>query len=795
MSLSPGARLGPYEIVSPLGAGGMGEVYRARDSRLGREVAIKVLPGSFSQDVDRLRRFQQEARAASALNHPAILTIHDFGEHDGAPYVVAELLEGGTLRARLAGGRLPVRKALDYAGQIARGLAAAHEKGIVHRDVKPENVFVTNDGRIKILDFGLAKLAGPERDGGAGTETPTQTRGTEPGVVMGTVGYMSPEQVKGEPADARSDIFSFGAVLYEMLTGARAFSGGSAAETMSAILRDDPPMPSGTSPGVVASLDRIVRRCLEKSRQERFQSASDLAYALDEAAQSETGSSTVRTTASPGRRRRAGWVFLAVLAAGLAAWFVVRPLVVRRESDRLAGAIRSLAVLPLSNLSRDPEQQFFSDGMTEELIASLGRIRTLRVISRTSAMRYRDTKKSVPEIARELNVDGVIEGTIQKSGDRVRITAQLIDAERDRQLWSARYERDLNDVLALQSDVARAIAREIQVAVSPQELSRLAKRAPVDPEAHRLYLLGRYHWNQRSADGYQKALEAFQRSIAKDPTYASAWAGLADTYTTLGFYVLTPREMAAKAKSAALKALEIDPDLAEAHASLGNILFSFEWNWRSAEEEFRRAIELNPSYVTGRHWHAMFLAALGRSDDALAEERQALEYDPLSLVVNSALGLQLYFARRYDQAIEHLRRTLDLDPDFRLANVELGYAYAAKGSFREAIAIGEKYFAIPDADAYARGALPYFQGRAGNRDETLRLIDHLKSLSKERYVNPAIFLLAYLGIGDREETFAWLEKAIQERAVLLYIKLDPIFDPIRDDPRFAQFVRRMGLPA
>jgi eukaryotic-like serine/threonine-protein kinase len=793
VTISAGVRLGPYEIVSPLGAGGMGEVYRARDTRLHREVAIKVLPGSFSQDTDRLRRFEREARAASALNHPAILTVHDFGEHDGIPYVVTELLEGSTLRERLAGGRLPVRKALDYAGQIARGLAAAHAKGIVHRDVKPENVFVTNDGRVKILDFGLAKLAG-ERDGAAGTESPTQTHGTEPGVVMGTVGYMSPEQVKGELADARSDIFSFGAVLYEMLTGARAFSGGSAAETMSAILRDDPPKPSGTFPGVAASLDRIVRRCLEKSRQERFQSASDLAYALDEAAQTEAGSA-VRTTAVPGRRRLAGWIFLGVLAAGLAAWFLIRPVVARRESDRLAGSIRSLVVLPLSNLSRDPEQQFFSDGMTEELIASLGRIRTLRVISRTSAMRYRETRKSVPEIARELNVDGVVEGTIQKAGDRVRITAQLIDAETDRQLWNAKYERDLKDVLALQSDVAQAIAREIQVAVSPQEQSRLARRALVDPEAHRDYLLGRYHWNQRSADGYRKALEAFQQSIAKDPTYASAWAGLADTYTTLGFYVLTPRETMGKAKSAALKALEFDPDLPEAHASLANILFSFDWNWRSAEEEFRRAIDLNPSYATGRHWHAMFLAALGRSDEALAEEKQALECDPLSLVVNSALGMQYYFARRHDEAIQQFRKALDMDSEFSIAKLGLGYAYAAKGMFGQAVTVGEKYFAVPTADSYALGALPYFQGRAGRRDDAIRSLEKLKALSKDRYVSPVTFLLAYLGLGEKDEAFAWLEKAYQERAVLLYIKLDPIFDPIRDDPRFAQLLRRMGLPA
>jgi len=442
----------------------MGEVYRAQDIRLGREVAVKVLPAAFSADPDRLRRFEQEARAASALNHPNILTIHDIGTHGGAPHVVSELLEGNTLRERLDGSALPVRKATDYAIQIANGLAAAHEKGIVHRDLKPENLFVTKDGRVKILDFGLAKLTRPEAASGPQTQVPTVTAGTEPGVVMGTVGYMSPEQVRGHPADQRSDIFSFGAILYEMVTGRRAFQRDTAAETMTAILKEEPSGLSEVSARVAPALERIVQHCLEKAPEERFQSARDLAFALRDALSESATSKAL--PAAPRFRFRLGvpFVLAASLLAAVVLWLLWRDVGgFRGRSLSQAGApqIQSLAVLPFQNLSRDPEQEYFADGMTEALIADLAKIRALRVISRTSAMQYKDVKKPLPQIARELNVEAVVEGSVLRSGDRVRITAQLIHAPTDRHLWADSYERDLKDVLALQSEVARAIAQEI----------------------------------------------------------------------------------------------------------------------------------------------------------------------------------------------------------------------------------------------------------------------------------------------------------------------------------------------
>jgi TolB-like protein/Tfp pilus assembly protein PilF len=798
VSLLPGVRLGPYEVLAPLGAGGMGEVYRARDTRLNRDVAIKVLPASFSADPDRLRRFEQEARAASALNHPNILTIHDFGSEGAAPYVVSELLEGETLREKLAGGRLPVRKALDYAAQITRGLAAAHEKGIVHRDLKPENLLVTKDGRVKILDFGLAKLTHPERGAGPLTEVPTQTRGTEPGVVMGTVGYMSPEQVRGQLADSRSDIFSFGAVLYEMLTGGRAFRGDTAVETMNAILKEDPPEPSRTIADLPPSLDRIVRHCLEKSPEERFQSARDVAFALDEssgmtAVAALSAKQPVSRRAFLGFAGAAGVIVIAVLVTSIRG--IIRD---RLGHGASPSRIQSLAVLPLANLSRDPEQEYFADGMTEELIADLGKIRALRVISRTSAMRYKGTKKSMPEIARELNVDALVEGSILRSGDRVRITAQLIRAATDEHLWSENYERDLRDVLALQSEVARSIAREIKIAVTPQEQARFAEARPVDPDAHQLFLKGRYYVAKNTQEGAQKALEYFQRSLDKDPAYAAAYAGLSNAYVFLGYTgidVRPPRETMPRAEAAASRALELDDTLAEAHASLGLVRWAYDWDWPAAEKDLKRAIELSPGYAIAHLRYANFLCSLGRFDEAVAEDKRALELDPLFLIFNHAQAWPYHLSRRYDQAIEKYRKTLEMEPNFPRTHLRLGEVYAAKGMYREAIAEYEKFSALGGGSTMALALIGNARALTGERREALRALDELTAASKQRYVPAFHFAIVYAGLGEADQAFVWLNKAYEERSQFLVdLKFIPILDPLRSDPRFVDLVRRVGLP-
>jgi eukaryotic-like serine/threonine-protein kinase len=796
LSLTPGTRLGPYEILAPLGAGGMGEVWRARDTRLGREVAIKVLPASLSTDAERLRRFEQEARAASALNHPNILTVYDVGELAGAPFVVSELLEGATLREALAGSPLPVRKAADYGVQIAQGLAAAHEKGIVHRDLKPENLFVTKDGRVKILDFGLAQLMPRQADGSV-TSAPTLAAGTEPGVVMGTVGYMSPEQVRGEPADHRSDIFAFGTVLHEMLTGARPFRGASAIETMNAILKEEPPEASRSRAEVTPALDRIVRRCLEKSPSERFQSARDLAFALTETA----SVSAIPGVAAPAAALRGrampalAWIG-AALAVPLVVVLTVRPTLRQRLSRSAApGTIQSLAVLPLENLSRDPEQDYFADGMTEALITDLAQIRSLRVISRTSVMGYRATKKPLPQIGRELNVDAVLEGSVQKSGGRVRITAQLIEAPTDRHVWAKSYERDLRDALSLQSEVARAVAGEIKAAVTPAEQSRLSKARPVDPEAHELDLRGRYQLNSAASEqDIRKAIGLFQQALAKDPGDALAYVGLANAYGALTDYYLPPKETMPRAKAAAIRALELDDTLADAHTALGWVHTAYDWEWSSAEMEFRRAIELNPSSADSHDRYGNYLTVVRRPEEAVTEIRRARELDPLSISVHCDALLDLFMLKRYDEAAERARIIFEMDPTNGFAHALLALLYVQIGRRSEAIAEADKGIRNSDSplnQAVAGTAL----AAVGESGRARRLLDELMEVSKKRYVCPYEIGVIHLGLGEKDEAFRWLEKGYEGRSVCMqYTRQDPRLTPLHTDPRYADLVRRLAFP-
>jgi serine/threonine-protein kinase len=795
MALTAGTRLGPYEILSALGAGGMGEVYRARDTRLGREVAIKVLPAGVSSDPDRLRRFEQEARAASALNHPNILTIYDVGTHSGSPYVVSELLDGGTLRERISGAALPARRVIDYGLQIAHGLGAAHEKGIVHRDLKPENLFVTKDERVKILDFGLAKLTQPERAGEPATKAPTQTAGTEPGVVMGTVGYMSPEQVRGVSVDHRSDIFSFGAILYEMLTGRRAFRGDSAADTMSAILREEPP-PAGTNREIPPSLERTVRHCLEKSPQARFQAARDVAFAIEEASGAPGSAASAGAAAPAGRRRVARF---AAIGAFLAAVIVIAALAVRPLRERLfrgaaSGPIQSIAVLPLENFSHDPEQEYFADGMTEELITNLAQIGSLRVISRTSAMAYKGTKKRVPEIGRELNVDAVLEGSVQRAGQRVRITAQLVRVATDQHLWARSYERDLKDVLGLQSDVAQAVAREVRAAVTPEERARLARARPVDPEVHELYLQGRQHVSMSVEKELRSAIALFERGLAKDPNDARCWAGLADAWAGLSDLYLPPMEAMPKAREAAQKALRLDDSLSDAHASLGFVYTTYDWKWAEAEEELRRALELNPGYAVAHDWYGWLLAALGRRTECSRESRLARELDPLSPMLQSDAGWVAMVSRQPDEAIGPLRRAIEIEPAFGLAHATLAIVNAQKGLRSDALAEARKAQEVDHSLlvlAMTGGAIAIAGDKTGARE----VLERLKEISKTRYVCPYEVGVIYVCLGEKDEAFRWLEKGYEARSACMpFTKVDPRLDPIRSDPRYADLLRRLAFP-
>jgi serine/threonine protein kinase/tetratricopeptide (TPR) repeat protein len=796
VTLLVGSKLGPYEIVAPLGAGGMGEVYRARDSRLGREVAIKVLPASFSNDPDRLRRFEQEARAAGILNHPNITAVYDVGTVGDAPYVVSELLEGETLRSRLAGGPLAPRRAIDFALQIAHGLAAAHEKGIVHRDLKPENLFVTKDGRVKILDFGLAKLTKPD-EAGPQTNLPTETAGTEPGVLMGTLGYMSPEQVRGKPSDARSDIFSFGSILYEMLSGGRAFHGDSAADTMSAILREDPPELSSTNQQVSPALDRVVRHCLEKSPEQRFHSARDIAYALEETLAGTTATGIVPP--KPRGRRLRRWALLTTGVAALLAVLVVADVggVRRRLFGSKSHAIQSLAVLPLENLSRDSAQEYLADGMTEALITDLAQIGSLRVISRTSVMRYKGTKKGLPEIARELDVDGVVEGSVLRAGSKIRITAQLIHASTDRHLWARSYERDFKDVLALQDEVAQAIASQIQARLTSDEQARLSRARAVNPEAHEAYLKGRYEWYRWTPENFQKALEYFQQAIAIDPSYAPAYAGLSLAYARLGDGgAWRPVDAYPQAKSAALRAVELDPDLAEAHVALGMSILWNDWNWMEAEREVRRGIDLNPGSATAHLACSAVLTNVGRNEEALVEINHAQELDPLSVTLRGVKAFRLFTARRYDEAVEVAKSALALDPASLQARETLGRAYLQKGMVGPAITELERAVDLSRRDPGTVRLLGFAYGVAGQKEKAQILLRELEQRFDRSYVAPAFIALVFLGLGDRDHAFEWLEKGYELRdSGIVRLVAAREFDPLRSDPRFADLMRRVGLPS
>jgi eukaryotic-like serine/threonine-protein kinase len=799
VTLSAGSKLGPYEILAPLGAGGMGEVYRARDRKLDRDVAIKVLPQSVAADPDTLARFEREAKAVAAVSHPCILAIYDFGEESGLFYAVTELLEGETLRQRIVRERLAWRRAVEIATAVSEGLAAAHSRGIAHRDVKPENVFLTSDGLVKILDFGLARplVVGSEAE----TFTPTESMQTAAGIVMGTVGYMSPEQVSGEPADNRSDIFSLGCVLYEMLTGRRAFLGGSPGQTMAAILRDQPPEIAASGAPVPEGLDRIVTRCLEKKPSERFQSARDLAFALKEmsgsAAMPALASAARAAQPLPSARPRRAWMIgLSVVAVGaMVAGFLLF------RDGLLPGPPRidSVAVLPLENLTGDAGQDYFADGMTEALISDLSKISALRVPSRTSIMRYKKTTKSAPEIAKELGVAAIVEGSVSRSGSQVKISAQLIDAAKDRHLWADSFQRELKDVLALQGEVARAITREVRVKLTPEEKSGLAAARPVDPEAYEAYLRGRYHWYRRTpADGV-KSRDFFQRAVEKDPNYAAGWAGLAAAYhlvSSTPYSMMAPREGYPKALEACRKAISLDPNNSEAHAMRGIVRFVFERDAKAAESDFRRSRELDPRYAQGPQLYSFMLMSLGRMDEAIREAKAGRDLDPLSLVQNANVGYALHFAGRYDEAIEWCRRTLAMDPNFLRARYILGMAYEQKEMYPESIAELEAARRISEDGPHYVASLGHAYAAAGRTADARRCLEDLNGMARRRFVGSEQIGLVHVGLGEREAALALLEKGEEERNNwMMNIGIDRRFDPLRSDPRFVALITRLNLAA
>jgi len=756
MLLRAGTRLGPYEVVAPLGAGGMGEVYRARDTRLGREVAVKVMREGAIHDAEARRRFRGEAVALCRLSHPNVATVFDLGAEGDTDFLVMELIPGVNLAERLREAPLPVTEVLPLSLQLAEGLAAAHQGGIVHRDLKPANIRVTPGGRLKVVDFGLAV----ELPSAASLEEMATI--TVDGRTAGTLAYMAPEMLGGARADARSDVYALGVVLYELATGRHPFPAGNVVELLNAIANRAAPAPRSVRPELPEGLDAVILGAMHRDPARRPASATEVLEAL----------------------------------RALAAGAVPRP--APRPPSRSARArVRSLAVLPLENLSGDPAQEFFADGMTEMLIADLAKIDGLRVISRTSAMRYKGIRRPLPEIAAELGVDAVVEGSVARAAGRVRITAQLIHAASDTHLWADAFDHDLSDVLTLQSEAARAIAAEIRIKLTPRARARLESARRVNPEAYEAYLRGRHHLTRRTEEALLNAADYFRHAIDLDPTYALAYVGLSDVHNLLAYWgYRAPAEAFPRSRAAARRALELDAGVGEAHISMAYSLHYHDWDWEAAEAEYRRGVELSPSYFQGHLWYLNLLSAASRFDEALEHNARCCELDPLSVVGAASEGWVRYFMRDFDGSIAVTRKALELDPHFGPGRLWYSWPYLATGRYDEAFRELEAARTTMGDTILLQLTLSYASARAGNHALGRETLNRSLAQRGQRHVQPDLVAMTYLALGERDAAWEWLERAVTERAHwLVFLDVDSRFDGFRDDPRFAELRRRVGIPS
>jgi len=858
--LAPNTTLSHYRIVSKIGIGGMGEVYLARDTKLDRNVALKVLPAEVASNRDRMERFVREAKAAAALNHPNIAHIYEIGESEGTNFIAMEFIDGQTLREKIHRERTELRKLLRFLQHAAEGLARAHAAGIVHRDLKPDNIMITQDGHAKILDFGLAKLiegqgegetgrggeemrgdgeAGKDGDEGQTLIAPSPRHpvpassqlpvATSPGLIMGTIGYMSPEQAQGKikNIDQRSDVFSFGCILFEACTGKKPFEGESIIKSLHMVVYEPAPLIADLNPAAPPELQRIVRRCIAKDPDDRYQSIKDVAIELKELRRDLEGIDTTvpppsRSTAGAVATRResvaptlsssssslqtrassaeyvvsglkqhkltAAIIGLVVLGAGIS----MLALYLRsRTSD---ATIKSIAVMPFVNEGGRAELEYLSDGMTDTLISSLSQLPNLSVKARSSVFRYKGKETNPQTIGKELNVQAILNGRIAQRGDQLTLTLELVDAQTENVIWSEQYNRQQADLVSLQSEIARNVSTKLRSKLSGAEEQKVAKTYTANPEAYQLYLKGLYHWNKRTAEALKTSIDYFSQAIEKDPSYAQAYAGMALSYVLLPQYSAgKPVDSMTKANAAARKALELDDALAEAHTALGLISFTYEWNMPEADRRFERAIELNPNYATAHQWYGGELGATGRFDQAIVEGKRAVELDPLSLIANVELAATYGYARRNDQAIAQLHKIIEMDPNWYLAHMVLCQTYSYEGRFAEAIAECEKARGLND-DPAVLSYLSRAYALSGNREEAMKLMAQLHELARQRYVPAYGFAFPYAALGDKDQAFQWLERSLQDRAwEITYLKVDPAMDSLRSDPRFNELVRRVGL--
>ena len=743
-ALTHGTKIAHFTIDRPIAFGGMGEVYLAEDSDLKRQVVLKLLPPRWSSDRERREQLKREAQTAAGFTHPNVVTVYEIGEHQGTTFIAMEYVQGESLRHKMAKQRLTTPEIARLFTQLCQALGSAHRAGIVHRDIKPRNILIDANGDAKLLDFGLA-LSRHLENGAVGKQ------------IAGTVAYMSPEQARGEICDSRSDIFSLGVLLYEIVSGELPFRGDYEAAVQYALLNREPEIIVSWPEDIPRKLERIILKSLSKSPTERYQTTSDLAQ--DILSVISVDSTLVRVSST--------------------------------ESER-----PSIAVLPFADMSPEHNQEYFCDGIADELITALNHLGSIRVSSRTSAFQFKGLNIDVREVGQKLRVSHALEGSVRKSGTRLRISAKLVNVADGYAIWSESYDRDQQDVFAIQEEISQAIAANLKIRLVDSLRRSILPHRTDNIEAYNLYLKGRFFWNKRYEGGLQKGIEYFSQAINLDPAYAAAYAGLADSYNIIGFYNFqSPLEACPKAKAYARKALEIDPMLAEALTALGWSQTFFDWNFEAAEAQYQQALEINPRYATTHHYRALQLVAMGRFDEGIEAVRRALELDPLTLIFNATLGGLLYFARRFDESLDQHRRTIEMDKSFPLTYAYMSGPLIQKGETGQAVDFCRKAYELSGESSYASSMLAYSLSAAGKHDEARRTIDELVSLSATRYVSSYHIALPYAGLGDADHAIIWLEKAFEERDNwMVWLGVHPGFDAIRTDPRFQALIRRVGLP-